>query len=324
MAESSFSRVYVKNFGCLKDVAFDLTPLHAIIGPNDSGKSTFLRLMEIIAQPGVPIRGPVTERLGIHPGQLTVVEASRLGRHATSVPLSPNDAFNWKDWTMLGSVNPRILRLDPDEMRKPWHLLPVDQPLWFHNERGQGLSSLYDAIFSRDPEQFLEVQAAVRTHFPHVKSISLRNVNPSQKEIGVTLVDGTSVGAANLSEGMLYFLAFAALKQLPGEQLFLIEEPENGLHPARIAVVMDLLRDLSKTSQVILATHSPLVVNCLTGDEITVVTRDKVTGTRAERLSSMPRFKEADKVFLPGEYWVNYCDGDEEAPLREVAAPEAP
>lgn len=321
MDETYFSRVDVHNFGCLKDVTFNLTPLHAIIGPNDSGKSTFLRLMDVIARYGEPLSGPVTHLLG--PKETTWFGAERGSLRVAGQLLDPKVPRRPLPWE--SSPTPRMLRLDPDELRKPGNLLPEDAPLWFGNDRGYGLASLYDAIFSRDPEQFFAVQVAFRTYFPNVKSLSLRNVNSSVKELGVTLLDGTPIAATNLSEGMLYFLAFAALKQLPGEQLFLIEEPENGLHPARIAVVMDLLRDLSKTSQVILATHSPLVVNCLKGEEITVVTRDKVTGTRAQLLSSMPRFDVADKVFLPGEYWVNYCDGDQETALREeAAAPEAP
>ena len=36
-------RLTVKNYGCVKDVSIELTPFHAFIGPNDSGKSTLLR-----------------------------------------------------------------------------------------------------------------------------------------------------------------------------------------------------------------------------------------------------------------------------------------
>ena len=64
-----------------------------------------------------------------------------------------------------------------------------------------------------------------------------------------------------MSEGLLYYLAFAALPHLEPVSLILIEEPENGLHPARIAEVMRILREISKTTQVLIATHSPLVVN---------------------------------------------------------------
>lgn len=34
--------VRIQNFGCARDVALELTRLHALIGPNDSGKSTVL------------------------------------------------------------------------------------------------------------------------------------------------------------------------------------------------------------------------------------------------------------------------------------------
>ncbi len=43
-------RLTVKNYGCVKDVSVELTPLHAFIGPNDSGKSTLLRAMRTLVQ----------------------------------------------------------------------------------------------------------------------------------------------------------------------------------------------------------------------------------------------------------------------------------
>lgn len=39
-----------KNYGCLKDVTIGLTPLHAFVGPNDSGKSTILRGIRTVVQ----------------------------------------------------------------------------------------------------------------------------------------------------------------------------------------------------------------------------------------------------------------------------------
>jgi predicted ATPase len=129
------------------------------------------------------------------------------------------------------------------------------------------------------------------------------------------LIDNTIVPTAALSEGLLYFLGYAALQYLTASQLFLIEEPENGLHPARISAVMKMLREISKTSQVVLATHSPLVVNELHGNEISVVTRDAREGTRAKLLKDVPGFKDASKVYQAGEFWVSYADGNFEEPL---------
>src|SRR5690242_15793177 len=39
-----------ENYGCLKKVEATLTPLHAFIGPNDSGKSTLLHGMRSLVQ----------------------------------------------------------------------------------------------------------------------------------------------------------------------------------------------------------------------------------------------------------------------------------
>src|SRR4051812_24131284 len=35
----------IQNYGCIRDATFRFTPLHALIGPNDSGKSTVLRAL---------------------------------------------------------------------------------------------------------------------------------------------------------------------------------------------------------------------------------------------------------------------------------------
>ncbi len=39
-------RVRIKNFRCLREVDVPLRPLTVLIGPNDSGKSAFLRAIE--------------------------------------------------------------------------------------------------------------------------------------------------------------------------------------------------------------------------------------------------------------------------------------
>src|SRR5207253_2222170 len=79
------------------------------------------------------------------------------------------------------------------------------------------------------------------------------------KAMGVKLADNTYVPAELMSEGLLYYLAFAILPYLEPTPILLIEEPENGLHPARIVEVMRILRAISEKTQILIATHSPLV-----------------------------------------------------------------
>ena len=88
------------------------------------------------------------------------------------------------------------------------------------------------------------------------------------------------------------------------------------------AEVMATLREISKTSQVVIATHSPLVVNGLQGHEVSVVTRPPDKGTQAVLLKDVPGFEDAAKVYQPGEFWVSYCDGDQETPLLTGSARE--
>ncbi|HEX7839621.1 MAG TPA: AAA family ATPase [Kofleriaceae bacterium] len=48
----------------------------------------------------------------------------------------------------------------------------------------------------------------------------------------MTLNDGTRVHANQVSEGLLYWLAFAALPHIETPAILLVEEPEYGLHPS--------------------------------------------------------------------------------------------
>ncbi len=99
---------------------------------------------------------------------------------------------------------PTMVRFDPDFLRKPAALIPESQGIAFADEQGSGLSSVFDAIVNRDTDAFMTIQAEARSLFPSLAKRGLINVSDSMKEIAATLVDGTRVGASELSEGLLY------------------------------------------------------------------------------------------------------------------------
>ena len=96
----------------------------------------------------------------------------------------------------------------------------------------------------------------------------------------VTGRDGTSHAARALSDGTLRFLALAVIELDPGSSgLLCLEEPENGIHPARIPAILQLLQDIATDvnerigpdnplRQVIINTHSPAVVAQVTDDTL--------------------------------------------------------
>jgi ABC-type branched-subunit amino acid transport system ATPase component len=313
--------LHIESYGCIRDATFRFTPLHALIGPNDSGKSTVLRALLTVA------RGPATQgdaALLRGPGSSfevsTSTGASEVARSGGRVPAGRPLAWNALAVEMAPDVRQalqgvQLLRLDPDFLRAPRPLIQDGEPLRFADERGTGLPALYDALIVRNLPAYMALNQELCRLFPSVKSIQLSNPSQGTKAIGVKLVDGTVVPAELMSEGMLYYLAFAVLPYLDPTSLLLVEEPENGLHPARIAEVMRVLRAISEKTQVILATHSPLIINEMRPDEVTVVTRSVEQGTRATLLKDTADFEERSGVYALGELWLSYANGDDEAPL---------
>jgi predicted ATPase len=297
--------VRVENFRSVKRADLHLTRLHALIGPNDSGKSSLLfAIANNIARVWVSkmslSSGPPSGiAVGTHPHV-------QLG---ASLPSEHIDYFQ-------KIIGPRqLLRFDPDELRMPSSLIPKNHALWFQSDKGRGLASLYDAVLARDRVAFAKIDERFRVLFPTCKALRLENADSQTKTLGLTLLDGTEVSANEMSEGMLYWLAFAIVEYLQRQAMLLIEEPENGLHPSRIAEVMRVLRDVSKTTQVIIATHSPLVVNELQADEVTLVTRGPEVGTICTPLTQTKNFKQRSEVYQLGELWLSYADGSVETEL---------
>ncbi len=353
-------RLTVKNYGCLQDINVELTPLHAFVGPNDSGKSTLLRAVRTLAQFSSDMfyADPETKALQpFNPGDLAskvslemthsdgfVYGLSRpqqdlietLGTEAGKELLSAPRQL----WDMLGLLRmqghtlegpaaafakkltpARFVRLSADALRRPAGLIPEGGVLQFSNELGRGLPALYDVIINRHVEAFLTILKDVRRLFPSVARLGLNNASSSSKVMEVTLKDGKRVPAPWMSEGLLYYLAFAAIPYLGPAAVILVEEPENGLHPARIAEVVRILREVSKTTQVLLATHSPLVINEMKPEEVSVVTRPPEKGTQVTRIDRTPDFEDRAKVYALGELWISYADGNYEAPLLEGHEP---
>jgi energy-coupling factor transporter ATP-binding protein EcfA2 len=222
--------------------------------------------------------------------------------------------------SILAQLTPaRMVRFDPDALREPSGLIPETTPVSFLDDRGHGLAGVYFAIRNRDDNAFSSILADVRRHFPTIKGLRVKAISPGEVVLEAELTSGARVEARRMSEGLLYYLAFTALRHLDRASLLLVEEPENGLHPARIAEVVRALRAIvtDTGTQVLMATHSPLVVNELTPDEVSVVTRSPERGTRVTRIKDTPNFEERAKVYALGELWLSYANGSDEAPLLD-------
>lgn len=93
-----------------------------------------------------------------------------------------------------------------------------------------------------------------------------------------------TIDARGMSDGTLRFLAIlTALLTRPSNSLLVVEEIDNGLHPSRASMLLDMLKTVGKQRgvDVLATTHNPALLDAM-GTEmlpfITVAHRDRKTG----------------------------------------------
>lgn len=114
--------------------------------------------------------------------------------------------------------------------------------------------------------------------------------------------DGTRVSTRSLSDGTLRFLGLLLSLRLAARgSTFLIEEIDSGLHPARIHVLMDFLRQVSRERQlqIIATTHNPTCLEFLDEQALrSAIVFGRVPeheGTILRRLGDLPYFDDVVK-----------------------------
>ena len=110
-----------------------------------------------------------------------------------------------------------------------------------------------------------------------------------QGTVQVFLMEGGQViPSSRLSDGTLRFLCLLAILCHPTPPpLVCIEEPELGLHPEVMPTLAALLQEASTRTQLVVTTHSDLLVEEFIETPESVITFSKIDGrTRAQRLDS--------------------------------------
>ena len=112
-------------------------------------------------------------------------------------------------------------------------------------------------------------------------------VNIAEGEVMLDVKEGdVRIPASHLSDGTLRYLCLLAILSDPEPPpLICLEEPELGLHPDILPTVGELLVDASTRCQLIVTTHSDILVDKLTDTPESVVVCEKHQGqTHMQRL----------------------------------------
>ena len=167
--------------------------------------------------------------------------------------------------------NWRILALEPAAMRRPdrYTQVPGIAPDGAHIP-----ATLQHIVnFSSQEDVYNTVARRLRELVPVVRGLHVEN-DPVRQLLSMVLEEapGLYLRANSISDGTLRFLALVVLAEVSETTgLYCMEEPENGIHPAKLAAMHHLLQDIAidvnepigpdnPLRQVIVATHSPYFV----------------------------------------------------------------
>lgn len=132
----------------------------------------------------------------------------------------------------------------------------------------------------RSEKRFRRWLDHVRTALEDITDIdTVEREEDKHRYLVIEYSNGAKVPSWLVSDGTLRLLALtvpAYLSDMDG--VFLIEEPENGIHPRAIETVLQSLTSINR-GQVLIATHSPVALNMLSPEQILCFAKDETGAT---------------------------------------------
>ena len=170
-------------------------------------------------------------------------------------------------------------------------------------ENGANLGLVLNTLMNQ-PVVRREIMQRMRAFYPDLEDIATaifgRTVEVYFHEKGLL----HSIPAVRLSDGSLRYLSLlAVLCNRDPHLVTCIEEPELGLHPDVIPDIADLLITASKRTQLIVTTHSDILVDALTDVPETVIVCEKREGATHLRRLDQEDLKPWLKRYKLGELW---------------------
>ncbi len=126
---------------------------------------------------------------------------------------------------------------------------------------GSNLPWVIEDLKSKHPAAFGDWLEHVKTALPDIEEINVREFPDTKfKYLKIKYNNGIEVPSWTASDGTLRLLALTLIAYLPDfNGIFLIEEPENGVHPKVMETVFQSLSSVYD-AQILLATHSPVIL----------------------------------------------------------------
>jgi len=184
---------------------------------------------------------------------------------------------------------------------------------------GMGGEKLAAFIHGLKPEQRRKVSERLQNYVPFISNVDTEvKGRPGWLEIKVSESFPleklpVSISSTHVSDGTLRMLAISALQEAGKTSgMDLLDEIENGINPHLAEkMVNDLIeRTKSKRRQIILTTHSTVILDYFPADSIIFLWRDKQGVVHNQVLFSIPDIHDRLEYMYPGEVWLNMDENE--------------
>jgi predicted ATPase len=198
----------------------------------------------------------------------------------------------------------QFLLLDPERMGQPEPQQRATSSVRLARN-GANIAQYLREIFDADLDAFAGILDALRYVLPYAADLQSSLTSELERAFYLKMKEETyEVPGWLLSTGTLRVVALlATLRHPQPPPLLVVEEIENGLDPRTLHLVVEEIRAAisAGTTQVILTTHSPYLLDLLDLSHIVVVERDE--GQPVFRRPDAKQLEEWSKSFSPGRLY---------------------
>ena len=191
----------------------------------------------------------------------------------------------------------RFLDLVPDQIKQP--SIPGQTVL---GDSGENLPTVLQALCADSAKKEILAQWTRELTPMDVNDFDFREGPDGKVHLILQERSGTEISAQSASDGTLRFLAMLAALLGPNPaRLYFLEEIDNGIHPSRLNLLIDLIEQQTAKgkTQVIATTHSPQLLSMIgdtTFENTSVVCRlEDTEDAIIRRVADMPNAKDLRK-----------------------------
>jgi len=160
---------------------------------------------------------------------------------------------------------------------------------------GEELAAYLHTLKNKDEGRFKAIERALHGIIPAIDQVET-TIDTKTGEVELSVIEnGVKIPSRLLSEGTLRVLGLLSISG--GEDspsVICFEEPENGIHPRRIGMIAEYLKNAAENkSQIIVTTHSPILPDLIDTTSL-YVCRKQDGNTKIEKFNKTILFGSQD------------------------------